>query len=145
MLLRAKTPNVILIALVISSLSTIPRASSPSATAEIVERASLTNNIPGDDSVKRRAMDALGALPLHFEDVPDYANSSVKFTARGFGIDFGIEPTKAVMRLREADDCSKALTPAASSPGRDIESQRQLGQPPLLGSNPRQPASLRME
>jgi len=110
-----------------------------------VERISLPHRISGDDSGKRRAMDALGAMPLHFEDVRDEANNNVKFAARGAGIDFGIEPTKAVMRLRGADDCSKPLTPAASSSGRDIESQRQPAQPPLPRSNPRKPASLRME
>lgn len=145
MLLRAKAPTVILIALVISSLSTIPRASSSSATADVVERASLTHRTSGDDFVKGRAMDAMDALPLHFEDAPRETNSSVKFTARGCGIDFGIEPTNAVMQLREADESSKALTPVAFSSGRDIESQRQRARPPLPRSNPRKPVSLRLE
>lgn len=144
-LLSAKTPAVILIALVSSSLSTIPRASSASATAEAMERTSLARHISGDDSAKRRAMDALGALPLHFEDVRGEANNRVEFTARGSGIDFGIEPTKAVMRLHEADDCSKGLPPAAASSRGDIESQRQTAHTPLPRSDLRKPVSLTME
>jgi len=59
MRLRANRQTVILATLLIASLSDFPRASSALATGDAVERSSLAHRISGDDSGKRRAMDAL--------------------------------------------------------------------------------------
>jgi hypothetical protein len=128
-ILRAKKPTVILAAMIISSLSILPRASSSSATVEAAKRSPLQANAVVDDTAKRRAVDALGALPLSFEEVRDQTNNRATFIARGARLDFRITPTEAVMRLHRADNSSERLPLAASSTGGIADEQRQAVMP----------------
>jgi photosystem II stability/assembly factor-like uncharacterized protein len=127
MLLRTKKPTVMLTALVISSLLTFPRASSHSAAASIgaAERSALACHSASNDAAERRVMDALGELPLRFEETHDRANNEVKFTARAAGIDFGITPTEAVMRLHKKEPRTGEFARTPSFTDRVANSPRQ--------------------
>jgi len=136
MLVRAKKATVILTSLVISILASVPIATSPSAAAEGSERGGFSNHAVVDDTARRHALDALGKLPLLFEEVRDRTDNRFNFIANAPGIDFGIAPTEAVMRLHGADG-SEGLPPAGSSTGCTVDGQRRPVRPPLPRSDAR--------
>jgi len=85
----------------LSSLRHAQRAASPLPVSPIatISRASLS---PASLHAKPEAKSILGQLPLIFEPNQGQADSEVKFLARGAGYSLFLEPTSAVLALRNA-------------------------------------------
>lgn len=135
---RPRKLAVILAALVVSSLSTFPRVSSYSAStsiAQAAERRVPARCIASDDVMESRAMEALGKLPLRFEESRSRRPDDVRFITRGTGFEFGVLPAEAVMRLHQKGACSAELRRATSLTDHSLNARRQASLRPATDAN----------
>lgn len=139
-----KRTSAILIGLLISGLATFPDATKPSSATHAAVRATPEGSDTDGNLSRRSIVEALDKLALQFEEIRDRRNNQVKFAARAGGINIGIMPTEAVMRLNGAKDPAiSSLSALASTRGVVDERQRN---PACSATIPRtEPTVLRMK
>lgn len=112
---RLRKLTVILTALLISGLATVPCATLNSTGTRAGVRTTPAHSKGFGNVQERRITEALDKLALQFEEVRDRGNNYEKFAARAIGMHIAIMPTEAVMRLNSAKDQAVGPPSALSS------------------------------
>lgn len=118
MQLHAKRPALILTTMLVISLAAFPPATAgPSGTSRSVVNNTAERLNAGDETAKKRAIDALDNLALRFEEVSDPKNNRARFVTRAAGIAVEIRSAEAVIRLSSAkEDAGLSATIRRSEP-----------------------------